>query len=61
MTYYKFKPYNVARVVIWSLFAILLLVVPLVLPHLLASGSDGGCRQSHSKVHGVFDATFAPV
>ncbi len=30
MTYYKFKPYNVARVVIWSLFAILLLVVPLV-------------------------------
>ena len=30
MTYYKFKPYNVGRVVIWSLFAILLLVVPLV-------------------------------
>jgi branched-chain amino acid transport system permease protein len=30
MTHYKFKPYNVGRVVIWSLFAILLLVVPLV-------------------------------
>jgi branched-chain amino acid transport system permease protein len=30
MTCYKFKPYNVGRVVIWSLFAILLLVVPLV-------------------------------
>jgi len=30
MTYYKFKPYNVGRVVIWSLFAILLLGVPLV-------------------------------
>ena len=30
MTYYKFKPYNVGRVVIWSLFAILLLLVPLV-------------------------------
>jgi branched-chain amino acid transport system permease protein len=30
MIYYKFKPYNVGRVVIWSLFAILLLVVPLV-------------------------------
>jgi len=30
MTYYKFRPYNVGRVVIWSLFAILLLVVPLV-------------------------------
>ncbi len=30
MTYYKFKPYNVGRVVIWSFFAILLLVVPLM-------------------------------
>ena len=30
MTYYKFKPYNVGRVVIWGFFAILLLVVPLM-------------------------------
>ena len=37
MTYYKFKPYNVARVVIWSLFAILLLVVPLVFTNQLSA------------------------
>jgi len=29
-TYYKFKPYNIGRWVIWSLFALVLLVVPLI-------------------------------
>jgi branched-chain amino acid transport system permease protein len=28
--YYKFKPYNIGRWVIWSLFALVLLVVPLI-------------------------------
>ena len=29
-THYEFKPYNVARWVIWSLFALLLVVSPMV-------------------------------
>ena len=30
MSSYKFKPYNVGRWVIWSLFALVLLLAPLV-------------------------------
>ena len=29
-THYEFKPYNVARWLIWSLFTLLLVVLPLV-------------------------------
>lgn len=36
MQYYQFKPYNVARWVIWSLFAVLLIVMPLIFKSSLA-------------------------
>lgn len=30
MNYYKFKPYNLGRLIIWSLFALVLMVMPLI-------------------------------
>ena len=36
MQYYQFKPYNVARWLIWSLFAIVLIVMPLIFRSSLA-------------------------
>ena len=33
VSYYRFKPWNIGRIVIWSLFAIALIVAP-ILPYL---------------------------
>ena len=30
MNYYKFKPYNLGRLIIWSVFALVLMVMPLI-------------------------------
>ena len=54
-THYEFKPYNVARWVIWGLFTLLLVVSPLVFTSNLSITNDHNLFNKTGLFHCVFN------